>query len=150
MGMQGGSPRRARAPRKFKKMPRNALIRLRAVSPSSRYVLNGLRPCPRSWEMAPDDYTSNTSIRTTLDHEGWSPWVSSPNLVDSKPEYADFAYFNGNISAGACCIMGGAIYGPYYAYRSPPNLPRRPRLHHGAIPLLGSPMGPWRECGQMR
>ena len=76
-----------------------------------------------AYDHPPDDNMSNTSTLTIPDHEGWSPWVLSPNLVDLKPKYADFAYFNGNISVDACYVMGWAIYDPYYAYRSPPNLP---------------------------
>ena len=37
-------PQAGQGPPKILKMSRNALIRLRTVSPSSRYVLNGLRP----------------------------------------------------------------------------------------------------------
>ena len=57
-----------------------------------------------AYDHPPDDNMSNTSTLTIPDHEGWSPWVSSPNLVDLKPKYADFAYFNGNLSVEACCV----------------------------------------------
>ena len=46
-----------------------------------------------------------------------------------SPHMPILPVFEGKASAEACHERNVAMCGPCYAYRTPPNLPRRPRLH---------------------